>query len=263
MSINSSNSNDQESPNTVLITGAAGGIGRATVRLFEEYGWRVIGVDRSAFGDDFPTNGLFIEADISIGENIESIFTGARAFTGYLNALVNNAALQVSKPLLETSVEEWDSVMASNLRSVFLGVKLAHPLFIAAGGGAIVNVSSVHAVATSANIAAYAASKGGLLALTRAMAIEFASDNIRANAILPGAVDTPMLRAGLGRGHVKGSDILQRLDNLARKTVSGRIGTPEEIAQAIYFLADDSQSSFMTGQALIVDGGATARLSTE
>jgi NAD(P)-dependent dehydrogenase (short-subunit alcohol dehydrogenase family) len=72
-----------------------------------------------------------------------------------------------------------------------------------------------------------------------------------------------MLRAGLGRGHVQGSDILQRLDNLARKTVSGRIGTPEEIAQAIYFLADDKQSSFMTGQALIVDGGATARLSTE
>jgi NAD(P)-dependent dehydrogenase (short-subunit alcohol dehydrogenase family) len=153
--------------------------------------------------------------------------------------------------------------MASNLRSVFLGVKLAHPLLKAAGGGAIVNVSSVHAVATSANIAAYAASKGGLLALTRAMAIEFAPDNIRANAILPGAVDTPMLRAGLGRGHVGSGDILERLDNLARKTVNGRIGTPQEIARSIYFLADDAQSSFMTGQALIVDGGATARLSTE
>jgi len=121
----------------------------------------------------------------------------------------------------------------------------------------------VHAVATSANIAAYAASKGGLLALTRAVAIELAPDNIRCNAILPGAVDTPMLRAGLGRGHVHGDDILQRLDNLARKTVNGRIGQPEEIAHAIYFLADDRQSSFMTGQALIIDGGATARLSTE
>ncbi len=136
-----------------------------------------------------------------IGENLESIFQQARAFTDRLDALVNNAALQIAKPLLETSVEEWDAVMASNLRSVFLGIKLAHPLFKAAGGGAIVNVSSVHAVATSANIAAYAASKGGLLALTRAMAIEFAPDNIRCNAILPGAVDTPMLRAGLNRGH--------------------------------------------------------------
>ena len=250
-------------PRSGLITGAAGGIGRATVKLFSQSGWLVIGVDRAPFGDAFPEDGLFIEADISKGENLESIFTQAQSFTGVLNALVNNAALQIAKPMLETSVEEWDAVMASNLRSVFLGVKLAHPLIKAAGGGAIVNVSSVHAVATSANIAAYAASKGGLLALTRAMAIEFAPDNIRANTILPGAVDTPMLRAGLGRGHVHGDDILERLDNLARKTVSGRVGLPEEIAHAIYFLADENQSSFMTGQALIVDGGATARLSTE
>jgi len=100
-------------------------------------------------------------------------------------------------------------------------------------------------------------------ALSRAMAIEFAPDNIRVNAILPGAVDTPMLRAGLGRGHVGHGDMQERLDNLARKTVNGRVGTPEEIAHAIYFLADNEQSSFMTGQALVVDGGATARLSTE
>jgi NAD(P)-dependent dehydrogenase (short-subunit alcohol dehydrogenase family) len=233
------------------------------VELFNQSGWRVIGVDRASFGGAFPENGLFIEADISKGENLESIFAQAQSFTGGLNALINNAALQIAKPMLETSVEEWDAVMASNLRSVFLGVKLAHPLLKAAGGGAIVNVSSVHAVATSANISAYAASKGGLLALTRAIAIEFAPDNIRANTILPGAVDTPMLRAGLGRGHVQGGDILERLDNLARKTVSGRVGLPEEIAQAIYFLADENQSSFMTGQALIIDGGATARLSTE
>ena len=99
--------------------------------------------------------------------------------------------------------------------------------------------------------------------LTRAMAIELAPDNIRVNAILPGAVDTPMLRAGLGRGHVGQGDMQERLDNLARKTVSGKVGTPEEIAQAIYFLADNEQSSFMTGQPMVVDGGATARLSTE
>jgi len=251
------------SPRTVLITGAAGGIGRATVKLFSESGWHVIGVDRNEFGEPFPADGLFIQSDISIGENLESIFEQAHAYKRSLNALVNNAALQVAKPLLETSVDEWDAVMASNLRSVFLSTKLAYPLFIAAGGGAIVNVSSVHAVATSANIAAYAASKGGLLALTRAIAIEFASANIRCNAILPGAVDTPMLRAGLGRGHVGSGDIMERLDNLARRTVNGRVGKPEEIAHAIYFLADDQQSSFMTGQAMIVDGGATARLSTE
>ena len=248
---------------TLLITGAAGGIGRATVDVFAGHGWRVIGVDRAGFGDSFPPDGLFIQADISEAAALHGIYEQARAFSDYLDAIVNNAAIQVAKPLLETTVEEWDAVMASNLRSVFLGVKLAYPLLKAAGGGAIVNVSSVHAVATSANIAAYAASKGGLLALTRAMAIEFAKDNIRANAILPGAVDTPMLRAGMQRGHLSGADIHDRLENLASRTVNGRVGQPEEIAHAIYFLADQTQSSFMTGQALIVDGGATAKLSTE
>jgi NAD(P)-dependent dehydrogenase (short-subunit alcohol dehydrogenase family) len=247
----------------VLITGAGGGIGRATVHHFAANNWRVIGVDRNEFGEDFPQDGCFIRADISNPESTEQIFEKARAFHPMLNALVNNAAVQVAKPLVETTVEEWDAVMASNLRSAFLFVKLAHPLMKAAGGGAIVNVSSVHAIQTSANIAAYAASKGGLLALTRAMAIEFAPDNIRVNAILPGAVDTPMLRAGLDRGHAGLGDMQQRLDNLARRTVSGKVGKPEEIARAIYFLADNEQSSFMTGQALVVDGGATARLSTE
>jgi NAD(P)-dependent dehydrogenase (short-subunit alcohol dehydrogenase family) len=247
----------------ILITGAGGGIGRATVHHFAANRWRVIGVDRNDFGEGFPQDGCFIRADISQPESTEQIFEQARAFHPTLSALVNNAAVQVAKPLVETTVEEWDAVMASNLRSAFLFVKLAHPLMKAAGGGAIVNVSSVHAIQTSANIAAYAASKGGLLALTRAMAIEFAPDNIRVNAILPGAVDTPMLRAGLGRGHVGHGDMQERLDNLARKTVNGKVGTPDEIARAIYFLADNEQSSFMTGQALVVDGGATARLSTE
>jgi len=246
----------------VLITGAAGGIGRATINLFTEKGWRVIGVDRNEFGDGFPSTGLFIRSDISRPEDMQAIFDKAHAFTDSLDVLINNAAMQIAKPLIETTVEEWDTVMSSNLRSVFLAVKLAYPL-LKKEGGAVVNISSVHAIQTSTNIAAYAASKGGLLALTRAMAIEFAPDNIRVNAILPGAVDTPMLRAGLGRGHVGSGDMQERLDNLARKTVSGKVGKPEEIAHAIYFLADNEQSSFMTGQALVVDGGATARLSTE
>ncbi|HNR46048.1 MAG TPA: SDR family oxidoreductase [Anaerolineaceae bacterium] len=247
----------------MLITGAAGGIGRATVQLFAQNGWTVIGVDRAPFGEPFPSDGFFIQADIADPAALESIIAQTRSFTHTLDALVNNAALQVAKPIVETSVAEWDLTIASNLRSAFLGAKLAHPLLKAGGGGAIVNMSSVHAVQTSANIAAYAASKGGLLALTRAMAIEFAPDQIRVNAVLPGAVDTPMLRAGLGRGHVGDGSITERLDNLARKTVNGRVGLPEEIAHAVYFLADGTQSSFMTGQALIVDGGATARLSTE
>jgi len=247
----------------LLITGAAGGIGSATVNLFAQKGWKVIGVDRKPKTDEFPKNGIYIQADISQPEQLKGIYEQVSDFTHSLDAVVNNAAVQIAKPLIETTADEWDMVMASNLRSVFLGAKLAYPLLKAEGGGAIVNTSSVHAVATSANIAAYAASKGGLLALTRAMAIEFAPDEIRVNAILPGAVDTPMLRAGLDRGHVGDGGVLDRLENLARKTVNGRVGQPQEIASSIYFLADNTQSSFMTGQALIVDGGATARLSTE
>jgi NAD(P)-dependent dehydrogenase (short-subunit alcohol dehydrogenase family) len=176
--------------------------------------------------------------------------------------LVNNAAIQIAKPLIQTTLEEWDALMAINLRAVFYGVQRAYPLLKAAHG-AIVNVSSVHAVTTSADIASYAASKGALLSLTRAMAIEFAKDYVRVNAILPGAVDTPMLEAGLSRGHVTGGTLEDRKNDLARKHVIGRVGTPEEIAKAIVFLADNDQSSFMTGHPLIVDGGATIRLSTE
>lgn len=130
-------------------------------------------------------------------------------------------------------------------------------------GGSVVNISSVHAVATSAGIAAYASSKGALLALTRAMALEFGTDGIRVNAVLPGAVDTPMLHAGLSRGHLNGDTTTKLLRGLGKKHVMGRVGKPSEIGQTILFLADNEKSSFMTGQALIVDGGATARLSTE
>jgi len=252
-----------EKKKTVLITGAAGGVGRATVAYFAKRGVQVIGVDRLPGYESFPQDGLYIQADISVPENLEMIFGKANQFSETLDVLVNNAAFQVTKPLIETSVEEWDAVMGSNLRSVFLGVKLAYPMLKAEGGGAIVNVSSVHAVATSANIAAYAASKGGLLALTRAMAIEFAPDNIRVNAVLPGAVDTPMLRAGFHRGRPGEPSEEEQLAALAAKTVNGRVADPQEIASVIYFLADSSASSFITGQGLLADGGATCRLSTE
>ncbi len=215
----------------VLITGAGGGVGYATLCVFASCGWRAIGVDRRAFDKPVPANSIAIQADISIEKNLQDVYEKVRTFSPVLDAVINNAAMQIAKPLIETTAEEWDEVMAYNLRSVFLGAKLAYPMLKAAGGGAIVNVSSVHAVSTSANIASYAASKGGLLALTRAMAIEFAADNIRVNAILPGAVDTPMLRASMARGNMEGADLHDRLENLARKTVNGRVGKPEEIAR--------------------------------
>lgn len=246
----------------VLITGVSGGIGSATARVFHEAGWRVVGVDRRRV--EAYTSGVdhFICDDISDPAALERIFEELATREGRLDALVNNAAIQICKPLVETTPEEWDAVMAANIRSVFLAVRLAYPL-LKQRKGAIVNVSSVHAVATSVGIAAYATSKGALLAFTRAMALEFGPDGIRANAVLPGAVDTPMLHAGLNRGHVQGDDVTELVRGLGRKHVLGRVGRPEEIGKTILFLADNEQSSFMTGQALIVDGGATARLSTE
>lgn len=245
----------------VLITGAAGGIGSATAAVFSEAGWHVVGVDRKQVAPP-PGVAHFIQADISDPQAQADIFGQLTADEGRLDALVNNAAVQICKPLLETTADEWDTVMSNNLRSVFLGVRHAYPL-LREQKGAIVNVSSVHAVATSCNIAAYAASKGALLALTRAMALEFGPDGVRVNAILPGAVDTRMLRAGLNRGHVEGERMEDLVRGLGQQHVMGRVGRPDEIGHAILFLADSEQSSFMTGQALIVDGGATARLSTE
>jgi len=245
----------------VLITGVAGGIGSATAKVFAEAGWHVVGVDRR-YVKSLPGVAHFIQADISEPNAPEGIFEEVDAREGQLDALVNNAAIQICKPLVETAVEEWDATMAANVRSVFLSVRQAYPL-LKQRGGAIVNVSSVHAVATSVGIAAYAASKGALLALTRAMALELAKDNIRVNAVLPGAVDTPMLHRSLARGQGKGYDLDELVRGIGRKHVMGRVGQPEEIGRVIVFLADSNQSSFITGQAIIVDGGATARLSTE
>jgi glucose 1-dehydrogenase len=244
-----------------LVTGVAGGIGRATARLFGEKGWHVVGIDQKPVG---KIEGVshFVTADLSHPEAPEQILRELTDGERRLDALINNAGLQVCKPLTEMTLREWDRVMAVNVRSVFLLVKCFYPL-LKDRGTAIVNVSSVHAVATSVNIAAYAASKGALTALTRAMALEFSGDDIRVNAVLPGAVDTPMLRAGLNRGTSPSFDEKAHLDNLASRHPLGRVGRPEDIARAILFLADNDQSSFMTGQALVVDGGATARLSTE
>jgi NAD(P)-dependent dehydrogenase (short-subunit alcohol dehydrogenase family) len=205
---------------------------------------------------------LSFRVDVSRPDEVEGLFRDVSKTTPSIHAVVNNAAVGLGRPMAEISLEDWQDVMDSNLRAAFLVVRGALPSLRAAQG-AIVNVASVHAVATSVNITAYAASKGGLVALTRAMAVELAPLGVRANAVLPGAVDTPMLREGLARGHLGGGTVESRLHELEQRTVLGRIGRPEEIAQAILFLADGNRSSFITGQTLVVDGGATARLSTE
>jgi len=208
-----------------VITGAAAGIGRATLQAFAAAGWEAIGLDRQP-AEDLRDGARVEQVDVSAPEQVEAYFAELRVSHQQLHALVNNTALPLDKPLIDITPEEWDEVQAINLRSVFLTSRSAFPL-LKAVRGAIVNVSSAHALASSINLAAYSASKGGMLALTRAMALEFGREGVRANAVL------------------------------------GRVGRPEEIARAILFLADEQQASFITGQALVVDGGAAARLSTE
>lgn len=246
--------------NVVLITGVSSGIGKATAKLFAQNGWHVIGVARREIHNlDFIHH--YICGDVSKIEDVEKVFKEINDKEGYITTLVNNAGTQICKPIIETNIEEWDLVLNTNLRAAYLFIKNSFPL-MRENGGSIINVSSVHAIATSKNISSYVASKGALVSLTRAVAIELAP-NIRVNAVLPGAVCTPMLHNGFMRGHLKCEGIQSQIEELSCRTVIGRIGTPEEISQSILFLADENRSSFITGQVIVVDGGATARLSTE
>jgi NAD(P)-dependent dehydrogenase (short-subunit alcohol dehydrogenase family) len=230
----------------VIVTGAAGGIGSATCDLLEGYGWEIVPMDRRPV----DRSGA-LQVDIANAEAVTEALSGLPR----VDALVNNAAVQLYKSLLDTTVEEWDAIAAVNIRGAFVCLKAVHNQ-LAEARGSVVNVSSVHASATSHSIAAYAATKGGLAAFTRAAAIEMAPLGVRVNAVLPGAIDTPALRDGFSRK----ADAEQRLID---QTPLKCIGDPRDIAQAIAFLIDRERSAFITGQEFAVDGGALARLSTE
>ncbi|GMR11346.1 MAG: 3-oxoacyl-ACP reductase FabG [Anaerolineae bacterium] len=244
-----------------LITGAARGIGLATAIGFSQHDWEVWAVDRDET-PDLPVGAEFRKVDLTDGTAVEDLFDELSKERGRLDALVNNAAILTAKPILETTDSDWNMIQRTNLEAVFRACKVAYPLLEKAAG-AIVNVSSVHAMATSPNIGAYAASKGGVLALTRALALEYGPGGVRVNAVLPGAVDTDMLLRGLERGLMSGASIEAQIEALGKRTALGRVGKPQEIASAIRFLADAQQSSYITGQSLVIDGGALARLSIE
>lgn len=240
----------------VLVTGALGGIGFATARTFHDAGWTVIGQDIRNGNDECFYN--FFNVDVADNAAMATVMSEISKDPGQLDVVVNNAAVQICKPIFKTDAADWDRQMNVNVKAIYQNTKLGYDL-LKKSRGAIVNVSSVHALATSAGMGAYAASKGAVMAFTRAAAIDLAPDNIRVNAVLPGAVDTAMLNDGLNRsGNPKAA-----LSNLEQRTIMGRVGRPEEIAQAILFLADEDRSSFITGQNLVVDGGALTRLSTE
>jgi NAD(P)-dependent dehydrogenase (short-subunit alcohol dehydrogenase family) len=244
---------------SVVVTGACGGIGRAIVACFRRSGWTVIGVDRRQ-----PDAGVEIDrfelADVGEDGEVAALFERL-ADLDSLDALVNNAAVQVNKPIIETTDADWDLVINTNVRSAFQCIREAQPM-LAEASGAVVNIGSVHSIATSINVAAYAISKGALAALTRSAAIELAASGIRCNAVLPGAVDTPMLRDGLDRrSHPDGAE--GNLAELAARTPLGFVATADQIAPSVLHLADGELSPYTTGQMLVVDGGATIKLGTE
>ena len=241
-----------------LITGVSGGIGRATAGAFAAAGWQTVGVDVEPGGEAAVDR--FAIVDLADAAAVSAAAGEVSEREGRLDALVNNAARQVCKTLAETTLADWDAVMAVNLRAPFWLMHELLPL-LRASRGAVVNVASVHAVATSPEILAYATSKGGMAAMTRAAALELAADGVRVNAVLPGAVDTPMLRAGFARRPDLDADA--EMAAFAGLHPLGRVARPDEIAQAILYLADGERSSYVTGTSLVVDGGVTARLSTE
>jgi NAD(P)-dependent dehydrogenase (short-subunit alcohol dehydrogenase family) len=247
-----------------VITGAASGIGRATARLFAAEGARVALGDWQAgplealAGEIRDGGGQVVArpADVSRRDEAQALVRAAADAFGGLDVAVNNAGIGLYNTTLEATAEDdWDRIMAVNLKGVYLVSQAAIPLLRARGGGSIVNVASVHAVATQEGIAAYAASKGGVLALTRAMAMDLARDAIRVNAVLPGAVDTPLFRSALAQERKTAEELGFSFD---QRTV-GRVAQPEELARAMLFLASDA-ASFVTGAPLVVDGGLLARL---
>ncbi len=244
-----------------IVTGAAGGIGFAICEEFAACGWNVVAVDLRFSRQPAGVAASFV-VDVSDPESVQGFYAEIAASGDTVDTLVNNAAVQVTKRLVDTTPVEWDRVMAVNVRGPYLMVKYAHPL-MTEHGGAVINISSVHARATSVGIGAYAASKGALATMTRTMALELAPDNIRVNAILPGAIDTPMLSAGMERSLSPEQTAAERLAVLAGRHPLGRIGEPADVARCAMFLADPAASSYITGQEFVLDGGALARLSTE
>lgn len=246
------------SSRVAVVTGSSGGIGSATVEAFQAEGWSVVGLDRSDPKGGKAGPDRFLRVDFARPDEVQH---AVHLLSGEaVHALVNNAALNLSSRLVDTSLDDWNMLLAVNVTASFLTTKGLLPA-LAAAQGAVVNVSSVHALATSVDVSAYATTKGALAALTRAAALELASHGVRVNAVLPGAVDTPMLRASIER--VSPGDPEGGLRALAGRTPLGRVGAAVDVAQAIVFLADGARSGFITGQALVVDGGATTRLSTE
>jgi NAD(P)-dependent dehydrogenase (short-subunit alcohol dehydrogenase family) len=241
-----------------LVTGGASGIGKATAELFAREGARVAVADFSAEGREIVQaiktaggDAIFLPVDVSDSGQVTRMVEAALEAYGRIDILFNGAGILYYGTVLETDEQAWNRVLSINLGGTYLCCRAVIPHMIRQGGGSIINVAStVGAHDACANAVAYVTSKGGVTLFTKAVAIDHAKQGVRVNALVPGATDTPMIRKAIA------PDDLQAL---AASQPIGRLGRPEELAKAVLFLASDD-ASFVTGSAMYVDGGQTAKI---
>ncbi len=252
------NSNGNFTDKVAFVTGAANGIGRATALAFAREGAAVVVADISEQGnqetahmiEELGGRAITVRCDVTRSEDVKAALDKAIEVFGHLDVAFNNAGSeQAITATADLTEEEWDRIVSINLRSVFLCMKYEIPLMLKQGGGAIVNTSSGAGVKGFKGQAAYVAAKHGVVGLTKDAALDYASSNIRINAVCPGIVDTEMMDRFTG-GTAEGRDRV-----IAQEPI-GRMGTPDEIAAAVLWLCSDA-ATFVIGHAMVVDGGQT------
>ncbi len=249
----------------VLVSGAASGIGKETVMLFLSKGYYVYAIDKnsdklnetsiifSKISNNFKTFGI----DVSNSNEIKSLTKTIENIDGKIDVLVNNAGINIIGSVDKISEEDWDLVIKVNLTGVYLLSKYILPLMIKNSHGSIVNISSISGIVCWPNYAAYSASKGGVISLTKQMAVDYAKHNIRVNCICPGSTKTPLLFNALGIKNDNFENSIKYKKEAEMHPLK-RLAEPKEIANAIYFLSSE-KASFITGLILTVDGGFTAK----
>jgi NAD(P)-dependent dehydrogenase (short-subunit alcohol dehydrogenase family) len=239
-----------------VVTGAGSGIGRATAELFGREGARVLATDvNGAAAEETARDAAGEVAALEVDVRDESAVTAmfersAELYGDGLDVLANVAGTQSITNTLETTLDSWEDTFAVNMRGVFLCCKHAIPLMQRSGGGAIVNLASVAGLVGFRKRVAYCASKGAVIAFTRALALDHVGDGIRVNAVCPGTVDTPWVKRLI-------EEAGDTMEGLVARQPMGRLGSAEEIAHAVLYAASD-EAAFMTGSALVIDGGITA-----
>ena len=238
---------------TAVVTGGSRGIGRAIVDTFVAEGAQVVTSSRHAPDSDLPDAVHWLQADVSERDEVDTLAEFAVDQLGDIDILVNNAGVQLEKTVVDSTDADWDQVMGTNARGVFLVCRRFIPIMTASGGGSIINIGSISGEHADPTMALYNASKAFVAGLSRSIAVDHGAEGIRCNTICPGWITTGMIDAAFDLAR---NPAASKADALARHAV-GRLGQPEDIAAAAVWLASD-QSAFMTGQSMTVDGGLVA-----